>query len=128
VTNLPSHFEMGLPHIRGLKHVRLALGLHPLFAERHTEEELQSFNRLLQKTSYVGEIGLDNSREGKATFKQQLSSFRFVLASIQDQPRFITLHSRGAESEVLNTLQEFKIMNAVFHWYSGPISLINEII
>ena len=30
MTNLPSHFQMGQPHLNGYKHIRLALGLHPL--------------------------------------------------------------------------------------------------
>ena len=33
VTNLPSHFEVGLPHLRGFRQIRPALGLHPLMAE-----------------------------------------------------------------------------------------------
>ena len=32
MTNLPSHFEMGFPHVGGFRHIRLALGLHPLLA------------------------------------------------------------------------------------------------
>lgn len=128
VTNLPSHFEMGRPHVRTAKRVRLALGLHPLLASRHTSDELRKFNQLLSKTSYVGEIGLDYSRHGKATADKQLQSFRFVLEALRDQPRFVTLHSRGAEGEVLSLLGEFGVKTATFHWYSGPLSLVDSIV
>jgi len=44
MTNLPSHFIMGLPHARQLKRVRLALGLHPLAVDNH-EKELPGWRR-----------------------------------------------------------------------------------
>lgn len=128
VTNLPSHFEMGRPHVRGAKHVRLALGLHPLLVERHTPDELRKFKRLHSETSYVGEVGLDYSRYGKATAGKQLQSFRFVLEVLRDQPHFVTLHSRGAEEDVLSLLREFRVERAVFHWYSGPLPLVDRIV
>ena len=34
MTNLPSHFQMGMPHVKSLKHIRLALGMHPLMVAK----------------------------------------------------------------------------------------------
>ena len=62
MTNLPSHFELGRPHLLAFKKVRLALGLHPLYAESH-KKELPIFLRNISKTSYIGEIGLDFSKD-----------------------------------------------------------------
>src|SRR6267154_3791331 len=67
VTNLPSAFLAARPHIHQFKKVRLALGLHPLNAELHSDEELSRFGELVDETSFIGEIGLDFSREGYAT-------------------------------------------------------------
>lgn len=128
VTNLPSHFVAGRPHVRELRKVRLALGLHPLLTDRHNPDELRGFERLLAKTSYVGEVGLDRSHEGSGTFKRQLANFRFVLDAMGDAPRFLTLHSRGAEPQMLELLAEYGVSRAVFHWYSGPAALVDEIV
>jgi Mg-dependent DNase len=73
VTNLPSHFELGLPHIRQYKKIRLALGLHPLYAEKH-QSEYDVFKRNIDNTSYIGEVGLDFSREGISTKELQIES------------------------------------------------------
>lgn len=127
VTNLPSHFRSGLSHVRNLPRIRLGLGLHPLAAVEHTNE-LVLFQELLHLTSFVGEVGLDFSREGKDTRKTQLASFRAVAESVSCVPKVVSLHSRGAEAAVLDTLIEFKVPIAVFHWYSGPISVLNEAI
>lgn len=125
VTNLPSHFKMGLPHLRGFRQIRPALGLHPLMAEYH-ERERKKFKQTFSKTSYIGEIGLDFSKEGRGTKDIQIESLRFVFTQIQDRPRFVSLHSRGAESKVLELLEEFNIQGAVFHWYSGSLTILDQ--
>lgn len=125
VTNLPSHFEIGLPHLRGFRRIRPALGLHPLLAVHHPKER-ENFKRLLSRTSYLGEVGLDFSAAGRDTKEIQIESLRFVFHRIQDRPRFVSLHSRGAESVVLELLEEFKIQGAVFHWYSGSLTTLDQ--
>lgn len=125
MANLPSHFQQGLTHVRDLKGVRLALGLHPLVAEHHAEEQ-KLFGQLLPLTSSVGEVGLDFSREGKQTKNRQLQTFPHVIELVSHSAKVISLHSRGAESEVINVLEEYGIRRAIFHWYTGPLSLLKD--
>ncbi|MEJ8802134.1 TatD family hydrolase [Pontibacter sp. H249] len=126
VTNLPSHFELGRPYLARHKKVRLALGMHPLYAEKHLRE-LPIFIRNIDNTSYIGEIGLDFSREGMATKELQVTTFKKVLKSLQGKRKLLSLHSRKAEKEVFMFLQSYNVETAIFHWYSGPLSLIAEI-
>jgi TatD DNase family protein len=127
MTNLPSHFKTGLQHTRNLPGVRLALGLHPLATANYTNER-KLFSELLGQTSYIGEVGLDFSREGKDTRDLQLTNFRFIIDSVAKERKVISLHSRGAESTVIDILTEFKIPVAIFHWYTGSLSLLDEAI
>lgn len=127
MTNLPSHFNMGYPHIKNLKKTRLALGLHPLMASNHSQE-LPFFMKYLDYTSYIGEIGLDFSKDGIATKSIQIDSFEKVLQAVSNKQKIISIHSRGAEKEVLQMLQKYKIENAIFHWYTGGLKLIDEIV
>jgi TatD DNase family protein len=128
VTNLPSAFDAAYPHVRRFKKVRLALGLHPLNAELHTDHELGRFRDLVNKTSFIGELGLDFSREGQGTRDIQLASFRFALQCLQGRPKFVTLHSRRAEAAVLDLLKQEYPHPAVFHWYSGTIKNLDNAI
>ena len=125
VTNLPSHFAAGVPHTRALKTVRLALGLHPLAVADH-EKELPLFIELLAQTSFVGEVGLDFSREGMATKEQQVRSFRTVAEHVSRAGKIVSIHSRGAESTVVAILEEFGLQTAIFHWYSGTLSTLKS--
>jgi TatD DNase family protein len=128
VTNLPSAFLAAQPHTRQFKKVRLALGLHPLNAEFHTDEELSHFRKLVDQTSFIGEIGLDFSREGRETRSKQLKSFQFALQCLNREPKFITIHSRRAESAVLELLRQEYPHPVVFHWYSGTLKTLEEVI
>ena len=127
MTNLPSHFEMGFPHVKRYKHIRLALGLHPLLASEN-KNELPLLNCLLDQTSYIGEIGLDFSKEGLPTKDNQVFILRKLLENLTGKKKIISVHSRKAEKELFNLLCEYNIQNVIFHWYSGPIDLIPSII
>ena len=126
MTNLPSHFATGRQHLQGFRKIRLALGLHPLHAPRH-KAEYELFDKYLALTSYVGEVGLDFSWEGIVTKLQQIQSFEFVLNRIQGQNKLLSIHSRGAEQEVLEMLVKYSVQLAIFHWYTGPISILKNI-
>ncbi len=127
MTNSPSHFEMGYPHIKGYKYVRMALGLHPLMVREH-KFELERFKKNVNKTSYIGEVGLDFSKDGIATKEIQISSFEYVLECIKSKNKIVSLHSRRAEKEVLELLKKHGIKNAIFHWYSGGVKVLKEIL
>lgn len=119
VTNLPSAFEAAFPHVQRFRNLRLALGLHPLTAAQHSPTELASFARNAPRTSYIGEVGLDRSAEGRSSIELQRRSFRYVLDLLQGKAKVVTIHSRGAEAEVLDLLAEHKCRGTILHWFTG---------
>lgn len=126
VTTLPSHYEMALSHLMGQSLIFPALGMHPLCTQRGIRE-LSDFRRLADSATYIGEIGLDFSRAGIPTKSIQTRVFEEVLRILQGRRRFITIHSRGAEEAVLEALSRHQIQNAVFHWFTGPTTLLKDI-
>ena len=127
MTNLPKHFQIGQPHVMGYKYIRLSLGLHPLLSVEG-RSQLSLFKRLVDQTSYIGEIGLDFSRHGVASKNIQINVLNEVLNSIRGKRKIVSVHSRRAEKELLSLLQQYEIKNVVFHWYSGPLNLISSIL
>lgn len=126
MTNLPSHFQMGIQHIRNFKKIRLALGLHPLRAKDH-EREYSKFRKYVNETSYIGEVGLDFSSEGILTKEIQIKSFGFVLDCISNHRKILSIHSRRAENISFEMLKDKEIKNAIFHWYTGPSNIMQKI-
>ena len=114
MTNLPSHFKLGIPFIRDYKHIRLALGLHPLLAA-DSIRETNLFREYIDQTSYIGEIGLDFSKASVRTRDVQISVLKELLAALQGKIKIVSVHSRKAEKELLSLLCEYDIKNVVFH-------------
>jgi TatD DNase family protein len=127
VTNLPSKFELAYPHVRPLHSIRLAVGLHPLHAADH-QAERQLFAACLRHTSYVGEVGLDFSATGLPTRQLQQESFHFVLQLLQQQPKFVSVHSRRAETAVLDALEGYRVGPVVFHWFTGSNGQLDRLV
>ena len=127
MTNLPSHFDIGFEHVRKYKKVRLALGFHPQLANEH-KEELSLFAQYLSRTSYIGEIGLDFSSEFVSTKNIQVACLEYILKELQGKNKIVSVHSRCAEKVLFSLLLNYDIKNVIFHWYSGPLSLIPDII
>jgi TatD DNase family protein len=127
VTNLPNHYRLGLQHVAHLHHINMALGFHPLAVAKQGHE-LEEFLRLAPEANFIGEIGLDFSREGAASKKEQLTTFRAIAKAIGGSRKFVSLHSRGAEEVVLDVLQEFGVDHAVLHWYSGSLTVLERAI
>ena len=118
VTYLPSHFQLAEHHLSPFKYVSPALGLHPAAAKDHAKE-LCRFRILIDRSHFVGEIGLDFTRANGTTRKRQEDSFTEILDALRGKPRFITLHSRGAEDVVLAHLESVGCRPVVFHWFTG---------
>ncbi len=127
MTNLPSHFQIGHRYLKDFRHVRLALGFHPQLAAESTKE-LALFSRLVNNTSYIGEIGLDFSKNDYRSNGLQIENLHYILSVLKGKKKIISIHSRNAEKEVLKLLEEYEIQNVIFHWYSGPVNLIPDIV
>lgn len=127
VTNLPGMFEEANYFLRDFKYVKPALGFHPLLANEY-RHELKKVKELIDYTKYIGEIGLDFSQEGKYFQAAQIESFKFILGCLKGKRKFLTLHSRGAESLILDIMEEFQVEGAVLHWYSGSLKILERAI
>ena len=86
------------------------------------------FRRYLDKTSYIGEIGLDFSSEGLKTKDDQVFVLEKILQLLKGKNKIVSVHSKRAEKVLLEMLVAYDIKNVIFHWYSGPLSLISRIV
>jgi len=127
MTNLPSHFAMGYEHVKSYRYSRLALGLHPLYASEK-KSELRLFSQYINQTSYIGEIGLDFSNKGLPTKEDQLVVLNSILPQLTGKKKIVSVHSRRAEKVLFEMLCKHEIKNVIFHWYSGPLTLIPQIV
>ena len=100
--------------------IHTAVGLHPQIAHQR-KHELPLFEELLVETRFVGEIGLDGSRELKPFWRDQLQVFEAVLAACRRaKGRILSIHSRRATSKVLELIAaQPEAGIPILHWFSG---------
>jgi TatD DNase family protein len=122
VTTTPKAFERNVELSSDSDFVRVGLGLHPqLVAERHSE--LGLFERLLERTRYVGEIGLDRGPAHYHSFELQRATFKRILdACAEHGDKILSLHSVRATGPILDMLDEHlppDRASVVLHWFTG---------
>jgi len=120
VTTTPKAWNGTYALTQGLPRFNTALGLHPQLAHQR-ENELPLFDELISETKYVGEIGLDGSKEYRPYIDSQLRVFRHILDKCQrSESKIMTIHSRGAVSMVLDELENYPKAGApILHWFTG---------
>lgn len=127
MTNTPRHFQIGFPHVKSCRFIRLALGFHPQAIEE-IYSQFSLFKELVSNTSYIGEVGLDYSKNFIETKKRQIECFEKICSTLSDKNKILSIHSLRAESDLVSILSNYSINTPVFHWYSGPLKLIPTIL
>jgi TatD DNase family protein len=127
VTNLPEIFDRHYERFSSYKYIRLCLGYHPQLASEY-DLNRKLFEKLVNTTKYIGEVGLDFQGENLYSIKSQINNFEFITNPTFNKGRIYTIHSRKAEDEVLEILKSNHVKHAIFHWYSGKLSTLNKIV
>lgn len=111
----------------------LALGIHPFQPEKKTLEGVCALiKNHRDDIAAVGEIGLDywykearKKGEGR-DLQRELFTAQLKLAGELDKP--VIVHSRGAWSDCLTLVREYQLKQVLFHWYTGPIDILKDIL
>lgn len=125
VTNTPSVFEPMARLAEPFPNVFVAVGLHPELAIER-ESELALIPALWERTRFVGEVGLDGTnRDPRVIASQQRVLASFLQCAANHPSRLMTVHSRRAAQEVLNTLNGV-FATVILHWFSGSLPQARE--
>ena len=103
------------------------IGIHPWEINEESVKQLERLKQFLPKIKCLGEIGLDKRFVPK-TYKLQLKIFQEFLENARNYNLLVNLHAAGAWREVYNLVKKYDVSRAIFHWYSGPLDLLREIV
>ncbi len=106
-----------------------AIGIHPWEVEKVGEKGIREIERLVRdyNVPVLGEIGLDKLFVPR-TFERQLPIFRKFLELAKEYNLAVNLHCAGAWRECFEEVSKYDLEKVYFHWYTGPIDLLQEII
>ncbi|MFH0711713.1 MAG: TatD family hydrolase [archaeon] len=106
--------------------VRASFGFYPVGNfSKDVDKEIEWIRERLSECVAVGEIGLDFA-EGRGDMERQVKLFKKMLGFAKEVGLPVVIHSRKAEAEAIEILEEFGMKKVVMHCFCGRKSLIKR--
>ncbi|MDO5029340.1 MAG: TatD family hydrolase [Corynebacterium sp.] len=115
-----------------------AVGFHPWYIAENYPRELEIFREALQRTRFVGEIGLDFAprRLDDVSAATQLHVLRSILEAIRDtatpEPCVLSIHTVRSATAVLDLLEEVGVgpehAIPIFHRFGGTSDELTRLV
>ena len=107
--------------------VHPAIGYHPWSINQDTiEENLKFIEKNLANCIALGEVGIDYKTKVKKPLQWEV--FSRLLSSAYRYSRPVIVHSRFSHQRSHQMVKDSGVEKAVFHWYSGPLEILERII
>jgi len=111
----------------------VAMGMHPSDADQNQLEACMHYIREQRgHLTAIGEIGLDFwykwVRKDKDKKDEQRVVFRALLELAKELDLPAVVHTRGTWRESFETVKSVGIQRVEFHWYSGPVDVLKDIL
>ena len=115
--------------------VHLSFGLHPIDIADMSDKEIEGYIDFIRKNRYkavaIGECGLDYhwyKEMGSVQDKKFVMFFEKCIELSKELKLPLVLHTRKAEQECFDIIKRHGVEKAVFHCYSGNLTLAKQII
>ena len=110
-----------------------ALGLHPgKVSQENLEQTLAQIEQNAGGIIAIAETGLDfwinPARKDPQQQKLQVESFKAQIHIAIKHNLALSIHSRGAWKEAFDICKQEGAKKCIFHWYTGSIDVLSEII
>jgi len=93
------------------------VGCHPGLAASQQAFSAATFSKLLDRTAFAGELGLDG--KSRVPISAQRTTLRSALEVLTTKPRVLSLHSYGATETLLVELEATPTKGVILHWWLG---------
>lgn len=131
VGTTPKAYSREVQFCRSSRNIYVSLGMHPQLVSSGYDDMLL-FKSLIGKSHYIGEIGLDFSKEYAHTKDLQIEVFREILGLCELYgEKVVSIHSLKSVNTVLEILQKCKKKDDniyILHWFTGSISQLKKAI
>ncbi|OSB19159.1 hypothetical protein B2H94_08645 [Clostridium sporogenes] len=125
VTNQPEVFESCIDIYKTTKYIKFALGYNPKITGEIAFNK-KSFLRNLDRTKYIGEVGLDFNNKYQNMKSSQIKNFNFICEQASEHNKLMTVHCNKAEQELYNIIKRNNNRKVILHWYSGNLFWIEK--
>lgn len=128
------NFDAVLQICKQHSHCACALGIHPMFVDKASLEDIKVLNDYVQLNHPVaiGEIGLDyfvtKPAVNSANIERQIFFFTEQLKVANQYQLPVLLHSRNAVDDVLKYLRKHAVVGGIAHAFNGSYQQAQQFI
>jgi TatD DNase family protein len=103
-------------------------GIHPKRAPQYAGG-LRELGQYIDTSPAIGEIGLDfHWVKDSSEYPAQLKVLEYFFAAAREQKKFVNLHTKGGERQILELLERYDVTRPIIHWYSGPVDILRALV
>ena len=130
VGTTPKAYSREIQFCKNARNIHVGLGMHPQLVS--SGDDMQLFKSLIEKSHYIGEVGLDFSKGYIQTKELQINIFsEIVKLCEQYREKVISIHSLKSTSTVIEILRTYKRQKSnkyIFHWFTGSMPQLEKAI
>lgn len=131
VGTTPKSYDREIYFCRNTQNIYVGLGMHPqLISSGYDDWKL--FADLIEGSHYIGEVGLDFSREYVHTKELQVKRFGEIIKLCEEYgKKVVSIHALKSVNTVIDILKMYKKQNSnryIFHWFTGTIPQLEKAI
>lgn len=129
VGTTPKAYDREVQFCRNAPHIKVGLGMHPQLISSGYDD-MRLFKALFERSHYIGEVGLDFSKEYIQTKEIQIHAFRDIVKLCEQcGEKVVSVHSLKSANTVIEILREYKTQRSnkyIFHWFTGTIPQLEK--
>ena len=131
VGTTPKAYDREVQFCRNNPHIKVGLGMHPQLISSGYDD-MRLFKALFERSHYIGEVGLDFSKEYIQTKETQMHAFRDIVKLCEQcGEKVVSVHSLKSANVAIEILREYKTQTSnkyIFHWFTGTKSQLEKAI
>lgn len=131
VGTTPKAYDREVQFYRSNPRIKVGLGMHPQLISSGYDD-MSLFKALFEKSHYIGEVGLDFSKEYIQTKEVQVHVFRDIVKLCEQcGEKVVSVHSLKSANTVIEILREYRTQRSnkyIFHWFTGTIPQLEKAI
>lgn len=101
-------------------------GIHPKYSG--SVVSLSDLDAYLEDSPIIGEIGLDECWHADVPQAVQEKVFEYILDHCHRKKKYCVIHTKDAETRVLEILENYSSAKPIIHWYDGNADIFKKML
>lgn len=126
MTNTPEIYQECQKLYFNTKYIKFALGFNP--KSNNPKESFTKFINIFKGAEYIGEVGLDFSKQYISKIEEQKQYFNVIVELCSSANKLLSVHIRNAEDSAIEVIKKYKPKKCIIHWFTGNRKQMEQLV